>query len=294
MKIGFKNILFSLLLSVSSLLFAKNADLVIFSFDRPLQLYALLESVEEHMSGIEDVYVIYRASNTEYADGYKEVESRFEQAYYLKQGNNPRADFKPLTLQASFASKADYIIFAVDDIIVKDAIDLSADIDLLEQTKAYAFYYRLGKNLTDCYSLNRPQPLPRLQEVADDVFAWQLGGASCDWGYPHSVDMTLVRKNDIKVDFYSMSYYHPNTLEANWAGRAGKVRSRLGLCHEQSKIVNLPLNRVQNSHQNRNMEIPAQELLAIFKQGKKIDISCVYKIDNKSAHWPMVPSYIER
>ncbi len=294
MNTYFKSLAFSLLLSISSILFAHNADLVIFSFDRPLQLYALLESVEKHMQGIEDVYVIYRASNQEYADVYQEVESRFEQAYYLKQGNNPRADFKPLTLQASFNSKSDYIIFAVDDIIVKDAIDLSADIDLLEQTNAYGFYYRLGKNLTDCYSLNRRQPLPALQEVADNVFAWRLGGASCDWGYPHSVDMTLVRKQDIKADYYTMSYYHPNTLEASWAGRAGKVRNRLGLCHEQSKIVNLPLNRVQNSHQNRNMEIPASELLDIFKQGKKIDISCVYQIDNKSAHWPMAPSYIER
>ena len=39
------------------------ADLIIFSFNRPMQLYALLESVEKYLTGIEETVIIYRAGN---------------------------------------------------------------------------------------------------------------------------------------------------------------------------------------------------------------------------------------
>jgi len=38
---------------------SEKVDLVIFSFDRPLQLYALLESCEEYMKGLGDVHVTH-------------------------------------------------------------------------------------------------------------------------------------------------------------------------------------------------------------------------------------------
>jgi hypothetical protein len=131
----------------------QKADLVIFSFNRPLQLYALLESLEKHCQGISETHVIYRASDDTFDCGYRLVMEDFNHVHYHKQGENPQQDFKPLTLHGAFESPSNYIIFAVDDIVVKESVDLTQCICALEKYNAYGFYLRLGKNLTQCYTL---------------------------------------------------------------------------------------------------------------------------------------------
>lgn len=275
----------------------KKADLVIFSFNRPIQLYALLESVEKYITGIDETHVIYRSTNNSYEAAYQEVINRFKETKFHKQGQNPSADFKPLTLEATFLSPSDYVIFAVDDIIVKDYFDLSSDIELMERTGAYGFYYRLGKNITWCYMLNRADPVPQLMQISSDTYAWKICNGNFDWGYPNTVDMTLYKKSQIAKEFNEMVYQAPNPLEGRWACSisVSVAKSKIALCHEQSKIVNLPLNLVQASHSNRNSGLYSSiDLLDKFNAGLKIDISKLYKINNVSAHIDFVPTFIER
>lgn len=290
---GLKIVLFGL--SIATNLSAHVADLVIFSYDRPLQLYALLESIEEYVTGVGETVVIYRASQTgDYQFGYQLVAERFPHAKFLPQGAHPREDFKPLTLEATFGSPSDYVLFAVDDIVVKDYVDLSECIELLEQTSAYGFFLRLGSHLDFCYTMNRKQRVPELAAVNEHVRSWVFAQSELDWGYPNTVDMTIYRKAEIKHVFKHMHYTSPNTLEGNWAGLAGSVAQRTGLCFEQSKIVNLPLNRVQHDNHNLCMEISAQELQGKFLQGLKLDIASLFKIKNRSAHIEYQPTFIER
>jgi hypothetical protein len=275
--------------------YADVADLVVFSYDRPLQLYAFLESMDTYMDEIGHVHIIYRCSSEDYAESYRQVQQDFQSVQFHQQGDDPDSDFKMLTLKATFDSPNDYVLFAVDDIIVKDYIDVSRCIDMLEKHQAYGFYLRLGRNLTECYSANRLQKLPLLNEVESGVFAWNFRGAEYDWGYPNTVDMTLYRKKDIKLIFNHLNYKAPNLLESHWAGLALMVLDKIGLCFDQSMIVNLPLNRVQNIFQNRIMNfLTASQLLQIFKEGKKIDIGLLHKIDNRSAHMDYAPIFIER
>jgi hypothetical protein len=203
-------------------------------------------------------------------------------------------DFKPLTLQAVFQSPSDYIIFAVDDIVVTDFIRFADDIALLEQCNAYGFYYRLGSNLSYCYTMNEPQAVPPLTQVTNHVYSWVFRQGQHDWGYPNTVDMTLYRKQDIRSFFESGRYNTPNTLESRWATQAYTVMNRIGLCYDHSKIVNLPLNRVQNDFPNRAMEISPKDLQGLFAQGLKMDIRPLFQIRNKSAHMEYEPTFIVR
>jgi len=290
-----KTLLLTLLLFFST--HAKKADLVAFSYNRPIQLYALLESLDCYTTGLHEVHVIYRSTTSQYENAYQEVMRDFPFVIFHKQGPNPRQDFKPLTLKATFDSPSEYIIFAVDDIIVKDFIDIEKSIDILKESNAYGFYFRLGYSLNFCYPVNRPQAIPHLTKIHPDVYTWHLKTGQYDWGYPHTVDMTLYRKKDIEHDLRTINYYAPNTLEGYWAGRTQKIKkeNRIGLCHKETKIVNLPLNRVQNEARNRHMNSQTpKELLAIFNQGLKIDITPLFKIQNKSAHMAYTPSFIDR
>ena len=70
----------------------KNADLVVFSFDRPLQLYAFLESAEKFVKGLGQISVIYRCSGDQFQQGYDKVQKCFKQVKFLAQGKDPAKD----------------------------------------------------------------------------------------------------------------------------------------------------------------------------------------------------------
>lgn len=300
---------------------AYKADLIIFSYDRPLQLYALLESVQKYITGLSSVTVIYRASNADYAHAYDQLYADFPSVKKLKQGAMPSADFKTLTLQAFAAGSSPYILFAVDDIIVTDHVCIADCSRALENTRAYGFYLRLGLNLDYCYSMGGSQALPNFTRIITPVqivtqvaaktdsqaalsaqspeiiYTWRFAQGQHDWGYPHTVDMTIYRKKDIARDLQDMAYSSPNTLEGQWSMRAARIQNGVGLCYQQTKMVNLPLNRVQKELHNRAMDcasLSPTELLSIFMQNKKMAIAPLYKIKNKSAHMEYVPEFVTR
>jgi len=274
---------------------ASPVDLVVFSKDRPLQLYAHLESVQTYLKNVNSIQVIYHAANADYAKGYEEVKKDFPHVRYLSQSmHNPKSDFKRLTIEALNQCTSKYMMFAVDDIIVKDFCDLKECTNALNHTQAYAFYLRLGLHVTECYSENRSQGLPRTVYLYDDVYAWRFATGNGDWGYPHSVDMTIVRTSKIKKQIQKLDFNTPNTLEAVWAWKGNPPMQKFGLCFSASKMVNLPLNIVQSDYKNRNMEYSANDLHHHFKQGQKINIVPLQGIKNRSAHMEYSPTFINR
>lgn len=258
----------------------EKVDMIVYSYNRPMQLYALLESTQIFVTGLGEVNVIYRADNA-YESAYEQVKREFPDVIFFKQGVNPDKDFKPMTLSAVFGSPNKYVVFGVDDIIVKDYVDLSQCIQNLEKTKAYGFYLRLGNHITHCYPTNRSQSIPPLRHIGEQVYAWKFNEGDLDWGYPHTVDMTIYRKEDIKRDLTDRRYTNPTGLEAGWKHDVADLE---GLCFSDSKIVNIPANRVQQIEPNRSMNGDPIMLLEKFNEGYKIDVSCFHKIRHHSPH----------
>ena len=271
-----------------------NADLIIFSYNRPLQLYALLESTENYITHLGSIQIIYRAGDKDFAVAYQKVALRFPSAQFYLQSETPYQDFRPMTIQALNRGSTNYVLFAVDDNIVKDFVNLDTCILALEKTGAYGFYLRLGKNLSYCYPCEKNQPIPPLQPINPDIFSWQFNHASMDWGYPHTVDMTIYRKSDVLRILQAIPFTYPNTLECAWSGQAHKIITRTGLCYNKSQIVNIPANRIQQGFHSKSMDIDPRYLLQIFNKRKKIDIKPLHKIDNKSAHMTYNFGYIDQ
>lgn len=257
-------------------------DLVVFSFDRPLQLYALLESIEKRCQGMGQIGVICRCSDEKMEEAYQEVVRRFPQAIFWMQGESPEADFKPLLLKAVFESPSPYIVFAVDDNIITDAVDLKKCTQALEERGAYGFYLRLGKNIDRCYMLNLVTGVPPIVDLNDGTYAWQFSQGEGDWKYPNTVDLTIYRKSDIEPYLRKKKYHNPNTFELAWASKADF--KKVGLCFDHSKVINIPLNLVNISGNRCMHRYSTQELLEKFKEGLKIDINQLYQIPNQSPH----------
>lgn len=283
---------YSVLLSFIFLfsLSAKEADILIYSFNRPLQLYALLESIEKHFVNVQNIYVIVRSSTKEFKKAYDNVFTRFN--YCIVAEQKSKQDFKPFVCKYAFKkSVSDYIMFAVDDIVVTDNVDLSVCIETLEQTNAYGFYLRLGKNITWSYMSGINTSVPNFKKVIDDICVYKFKDGLGDWAYPNSNDMVLYKKSNVERDVCSINF-EDTGYEGPWAQMA-KLSLR-GLFFEHSKIINIPLNLViKKSNKNMNL-YSVKQLLTIFNHGFKMDINQFYQIENNSPHMPIAPIFIKR
>lgn len=262
------------------------ADLVIFSHKRPLQLYALLESIVDNVQGLGQVIVVCRANDDDYDQAYKCVHDDFCGVEFLKQTvEGSQNDFKQLTLQGVFGSPCEYILFAVDDMIVTDCIDLNECADLLKQTSAYAFYLRLGENITFSYQSGKTYLAVPGKVFNKNAHSWNFADGVEAWGYPHTVDMAMYKKADIENFFKTARYNNPNELEARWSKNIKHLKGRQGVCFTHSKVINVPLNRVQTTFANKNMKtLSPEKLLSLFNNGYKIDLRPLHVLDNNSTH----------
>lgn len=134
------------------------SDIIIFSYNRPMQLYAFLESLYMHTTSIGSVIVICRASDELFMSAYKKVKKNFNTVKFVMQ--NSVKQFKWFVMQELLNSKSNYIMFAVDDIIVTNKVDFSECIEIFEQEQCYAFFLRLGLNLTSNYQALRNTYIP--------------------------------------------------------------------------------------------------------------------------------------
>lgn len=268
----------------------KQADLVIFSFDRPLQLHALLSSLKTYAQNLATIYVVYRSSSRQYQKAFDEIHALFPQTIFVSQDNDTTNDFKNLLFKYINESTTPYILFAHDDAIVKDYVNLNHCIQALEKNNAFGFYLSLGSNIThDNHALSLK--IPSFQEVGKDIYAFTFLDEKSYWGYPNTLDLALYRKADIIEQFNQFSYHSPDTLEGQWARKADK--SKIGLCYKSSKALNIPLNLVQQDWNSRNEAIfTPQELLDTWNKGLMMNTQSYHQIINNSCHMAYAPAFI--
>jgi hypothetical protein len=157
---------------------------------------------------------------------------------------------------------------------------------------------RLAPHLTRCYTLDRPQPLPPFLPDAGlgpDLLAWRWSDGVLDWGYPLSVDGHLFSTAELRVLAREASFRAPNSFEGALQVHAGQFTSRLGVCFRESRIVNLPVNKVQGEYTgNRSGELGPAEVLELWRAGKRLDHRRLYGIVNDAVHQEVELAFVAR
>lgn len=262
-------------------------DLIIFSKDRPLFLEGLLSSIASYMTGLRTITVICHASHESYERAYEKVWQQFPCVQPVMQDRvYPRKDFDRLLRAVFAATSGDYIMFSVDDIFVLYPVSMSRSAELLEETGAYGMYLRLGSHITHCYMSRSVVGLPVLESVADDVVSWRLAGSGGDWGWYHSLDMTLYRRSTVAFFLNThRAIVSPNIFEGTWSGVAIERTAR-GICYTVSPIINCVVNMVQTDYcSNRCAHFYSiQELLDLFEDGYRIDIERLRSCERHAPH----------
>ena len=277
-------------------------DLIVFSYDRAMQLHAFLTSLTKQVQGLGRCVVIYRSSSTEHDRAYDIVKAQFKEMIFQKQHAPKQGDFTPMVCNALTNGTSAYCMFAVDDDVVINPVDMRVCSAWLDKTGYHGFYLRLGLHTRHCYSLRCAVKRPLLRcetekmygDVVNDIYSWSFMGQSGDWGYPGSVEMTVWRKKDLMHFLEGQQFTNPNKLEEilNYRMR----HAQKGLCFDRASVVSIPLNIVNETHtHNRQMHgVSSAQLLHQFLDGYAFDITPLYGSRPVAPHIDYVPKLTRR
>lgn len=247
-------------------------DLIIFSDDNPLQLYAVLESIHAKVAHVDGVSVIYYTSSPLYDQGYDLVKKEFSAVNYLKQDTQPENEFKMLVRKAVFGSSNPYILFAADDVIVRESFDLQEGIKQMEKTGAVGVYYSLGQ---------QSDAAPPSIKLDSQLFAWQFSAGRGLWQLPYTTDMALYRKKEIKDFLKNIDFHHSDLISSKW--KLKRKDSGVGIYYASPKAVTLPL---------KGSRFTTEQLLNTFLHGLKLDIKPLQEYRDFSAHADLPVTFI--
>ena len=250
---------------------------IIFSKDRPMQLHLLLESILLNFN-VEDytLNILYKASNDEYNRGYNMIRDLYPQFKYKKEES-----FKSDLLSLFNDSK--YTVFFTDDDIIYQSFKLNNDElhNIFMITESNCFSLRLGLNTVNCYTMQRLNKLNNYNkhtfyfdiDLIEPVISWKVGDGTNDYAYPMSVDGHIFKTEYIKNLCETLEYSNPNLFEAFLSnfGRPEMIMSS----YEHSKLVNTPINRVQETFKNLSGEkydYSAEDLNEMYLDGVLIDL----------------------
>lgn len=264
----------------------KTGDLLIFSQDRPLQLYAFLESVQRYVTGLNKISVLYEASTTAFESAYLDLRLTFPSIHFVQK----KTDFKPLLISLLFHSmppESEHILFAHDQLVIKDIVDITKGIQTLDQTEAYGIFYAHHENLKYSKELNRYQPIPphnplRGLSSGEVPFAWQFSAGTDDWNTPNSFHFALYRKQSLNKLFNKLDYDSPSSLSYEWGIHC--PQEAIGLFYRNGKCAQItPLK-----------DFSSLAFLEKFHDGLKIDITPYFQLTSPSQEITTSISFISR
>ncbi|NQV73669.1 hypothetical protein HQ496_11145, partial [bacterium] len=180
------------------------ASCIIFSKDRPMQLHALLQSMELNLHGVDFIRVIYATSSLEFKAAYEtviEVNSAAHLAFTDE--SNGDLSFSELVTESLDKISSYATFFLVDDIVFTRQIDIRKVASLASETCIPSL--RLGLNISHSYMTQSKLRTPsmRVRRIAQistfsnshhvpcKIYSWNWGSGEGDWGYPLSLDGNL-------------------------------------------------------------------------------------------------------
>jgi tetratricopeptide (TPR) repeat protein len=252
---------------------------IIFSKERPLQLFAYIESLL-HYSGLpeQSIYVLYRDVPSTPYDALKQA---FPKVNWVAEQDFYR------DLMAIVAACDDYILWGCDDVFFKSPFDPQVCVQALANHESLlAFSLRLGRNI---------QPTQPLQ-AQDGYWVWDWTTSplvNSDWTYPWEVSASIYRKGDVaQVLGLTDNLKNPNLLEGLLATYYFETHGRFWrkqlACFEISKSITLQINQVQDVYtQNefdRSQSTTIDQLYQYFLEGRRLDWQAFENCLNPKIH----------
>jgi GT2 family glycosyltransferase len=264
---------------------AASVVVIAFSKDRPLQLDAVLRSMQHHALDAKSpaIKVLWTASNWRDWELYRRLGRDHPGVELIEERS-----FKTQLVAATLGF--DYIAFLVDDSIFFRSFSVTSAVAILESDPLLIGYsFRLGRNIDYCYSMNQAQTQPAWEPRPDGTLTYRWVGQEADFGYPIEVSSSLYRSADIQPLLERLPYRNPNSLEAALSAAAASLSARLPMlaCPENSVAFGAPVNLVQKVFANRAGAEDAQSVQALseaYRRGMRLDMDGLADFNTNSPH----------
>ena len=256
---------------------------VVFSKDRALQLYTLLHTYFLHVKNSAPVVVIYSASSDEHAQAYSELKSLYKLLNVDIEFIREAKSFRHTLLEVLVNIRVLSIFFLVDDIVFIRPLDLAIVAEIDPQQAILSL--RHSPHLRRSYTANANQQPPVFcpTEISSDLLEFEWFQKGHEWSDPWSVDGHVLSTAEVSVLTRVSQFKAPNSYENVLKTFNDIVKGRKGMCFKESKILNLPINKVQSENNNHSGNVSPDFLLKQWNKGLMIDTSIFDK------HIPLSP-----
>ena len=268
-----RNTLFNLLMSSYKDDLVSGTACIIFSKDRAMQLYGLLDSYFRYVSNPLPLTIIYNYKDKKQKDAYLNVIGHFKKHKPKINFISETQSFKEVLLQALLKVSKDKILFLVDDIIFINQVDF--DIFKKVDARTHVLSLRHSPFLRKSFTTNTCHSPPSFKKFrfSDELLEFNWFESGGEWSDPWSLDGQLLNTSEVILISKCSNFKAPNSYEISLKAFNDIVMSRKGLCFNESKAFNLPINRVQNEVNNISGNISVDFLLDKWNQGYCIDTS---------------------
>lgn len=249
-----------------------DANLIVFSKDSPLQLHAFLESLAINGNGFHTVSVLYQATSERLARAYQNVHTAFSVVEFINLAQNTasRASFKTGLCTLIDAARARYFMFATDDILLIDTVNVRECAQLLAKAKARGFYLWSGKDIIES-ELEKHKVRAQFQQIANSVYLWRSERGIDDGRHP--IDMTIFPKEIIEPICHMLEYDSLDTFRQAWLKQMRADVHTYGLCYERPKLLPLPAQFIPTDRKKvGDGRLTAEQQLELFEEGSRIDV----------------------
>lgn len=276
----------------------RTVDSLVFSKDRPLKLFALLESQQRHVRNGGATTVILRATSLASAVGYRVVAAAFPGVTFVWQ--TPALSFQRTVEAALRGLGAPYTMPLVDELVWTRDVDLGAVAAALRRgSDRGTFQLRLGLHMAGVAAARPSIASLAAAAARDDDAAVAAGGGATycyEWAgpdmapstfaHPTVLDAAVVPAARLRREWYSLSFGSPNELEYFWyAYRQTYGPGCVHLFYANASVVNNESgDLVRDTAADASKAELAAEHTAALLAGRRIDVEDFDGLTGPHAH----------
>lgn len=227
---------------------------IISSKDRPAQCDLLIRSTLEKFSACKNIFVIWKASNNDFLEGYNRLVKKYDDyniGFFIER------EFRSDLISLVIASEDDYILMNSDDNVFCHTIGYLPEKLLDNQI---AFSLRLGMGINYCLPAKLEMVEPEYHRVYGNYIIWDW--TKCDprtcYGYPQPYDSNIYHKDWLFKKLQSGKFTNPYTLE-NFMNNNRDIEKRYMIAFKQPKLISIMANTT-GQNDNPNMQGDGQSV----------------------------------
>lgn len=265
-------------------------QIIIFSFNRALQLDTLLSSLNEYWKKPNyHIDILYNTSDVDFEKGYSILKKKYSNISFHKETKcfakyrinelfnvknliqlyknpvlrHPKSNFRNLLLDIMKNDTSENVMFMTDDAMFVNQVDVNSKILDWINDSPYQRQYsiRIGKGM------NNQEDIVSEEQ---GILSWNFYRCNrkTNWGYNFSVDGHIYSKKVIVELFSKYIFTNPNSLESFiYSQVRRKNLMSEGKANQYASILSFPINMVQTFASNETLGVDCKMMNDWFLSG---------------------------